>query len=46
MDTILGVTDVVAVLADDGATGPVSIEPDFPFGDSTQAEFYVSVKST
>ena len=42
LDTIHGTTEVVAALADDRATGPVSTDTDFPFGDSTQTQFYVS----
>ena len=41
MDTIHGVTEVVAARADDSTTGPVSTGVEFPFGNSTQSQFYV-----
>ena len=42
MDTIHGVSEVEAARSDDGYTGPVSVDGNFPFGDSTQSQFYVS----
>lgn len=42
MDTIHGVSEVVAARADDASTGPVSVDTSFPFGDTTQSQFYVS----
>ena len=43
LDALLGVEEVVAPAADDAVAGPVSIDPDFPFGDSNQMQFYVSL---
>ena len=45
MDTVHGVSEVVAARADDSYTGPVSIDTNFPFGDTTQSQFYVSCNS-
>ena len=42
MDTVYGVSEVVAARADDSYTGPVSIDTNFPFGDTTPSQFYVS----
>jgi hypothetical protein len=41
LDTAYGVTQVFAAESVDGTTGPILIEPYFPFGSSIQTQFYV-----
>ena len=43
LGAVYGVDRVFAEESDDGTTGPVPIEPPFPFGSSTQSQFYVSL---
>lgn len=43
LDAILDVEETVVRRSDDDAPGPISIDTAFPFGDSSQTNFYVSI---
>lgn len=43
MDIIYGVNQIFAAESDDGTTGPIQIDPGFPFGASQQTEFHVCI---
>ena len=45
LDAVYGVEQVFAAALDDGTTGPIAIEPLFPFGSSIQSQFYVCLAS-
>ena len=42
LGAFLDADELVIRRSDDDAAGPISIDTDFPFGDSNQANFYVS----
>ena len=45
LGAVYGVNQVFAEETDDGTTGPIPIAPTFPFGSSTQTQFYVGFLS-